>query len=267
MVQVSSVTAMVRALSRAQTISLVAYQLPYGAILDALKDAARRGARVGVNLEARPFPDRGGGIALHNRHVVDDLRRSGVDARLVDDRGDAPLHAKAARIDGVLYVDDVNFANRGTLLRITANSPSPVWSKGRALAIEAALLERSRRGDAVEVETESIGGGNAVYGRLLRLGLAGEHPRLLVSSEAVTGKERTRLVRLAQAGVEVRTCSADEKFALSGQRAWIGSANATAPYPNPDTVDWGLATHNRSIVRHLRAQFESRWEHARVLSA
>jgi hypothetical protein len=255
---------MVRVVARARNVTLVAYQLPRGKVLDALEAAAHRGARVEVRLEGRPFPDERGGIARHNRHVVDDLRLSGADARLADASGDVPLHAKAACIDGALYLDDVNFTSRGTLLRVTAHSPTPVWSKTRALALEAGLLARRRSG--VEVETESIGSGNAVYAKLLRLGLAHEHPRLLVSSEAVTARERARLARLVLAGVEVRTCGADEKFAISGARAWIGSANATAPYPKVQTIDWGLSTRNRSVIAALRAQFERRWQHARAAS-
>ncbi len=202
--------------------------------MDALEAAARRGARVEVRLEGRPFPDVRRGIERHNEHVVEELRHCGASARLVDRNGRVPLHAKAARIDGTLYVDDVNFAER--------------------------------RGDRLEIETESIGG-TKIYGDLCRRARAGARPRLLVSHGALTTKERRWLRRLEQSGVDVRACNANEKFAFAGDRAWIGSANATSLYPKTQTIDWDLTTHSRAVVARLRATFETRWQHARELNA
>ena len=214
MLALSSLSRVAAAIERARSVTLVAYLLPRGTIVDALADAARRGARVTVRLEGKPYFDSSGGVARLNRAVVDVLARAGADARLVDDDGTKPqLHAKAVLVDGTLYLDDVNFARSGTILRddrradaralrdavadrIDPPSRSFALRKVDALRLEAAALDAARRRDRIEVETESAGSGNAVYARLERLGRAGLRPRLLVSREALTTKERSVLHRL-----------------------------------------------------------------------
>jgi hypothetical protein len=256
----SSLSALIRAVERARTVSLVAYQLPRGELLDALERAAQRGCRVRVRLEAKPYPDPSDGILRHNRSVVRELRQCGADAGFADVDAGAPLHAKAVEVDRTLYLDDVNFAKNGTLLRVCGRT-NIAWNKRAALDSEKRLLERRGNGDRVEVESESIGAGSVIYSALLRLGMTGPHPRLLISREAITQQERKLLGRLENCGVEVRDCSANEKFAVSGARGWIGSANATSSYPNND-VDWSLVTQSRVIVNYLRKSFESRWQRA-----
>jgi phosphatidylserine/phosphatidylglycerophosphate/cardiolipin synthase-like enzyme len=283
MVRLASQSAMTAALERAHDVTLVAYLLPHGPVFDALAAASRRGAHVTVRLEGNPYLDTRGGIRRLNRSSVDELVRDGADARLVDaDSKAESLHAKAALIDGVLYVDDVNFSNgdSGTLLRddsrrdaralrdAVADRIDPpgrefAWRKRDALALEARLLADARCGDDVIAESESVGSRNAVYSRLERLGRAGRSPRLLVSRQAVTGKERALFSRLAANGVRVRICHSNEKFALAGDRAWVGSANATSAFLNPNELDWGACTRNRAIAAHLRARFEARWQTAR----
>jgi hypothetical protein len=258
----SSPSALLRAIARARTVSLVAYQLPRGKVLDALEAAARRGCRVRVRVEAKPYPDPSDGIEHHNRSVVRELRRCGADAGFADVDSSAPLHAKAADVDGVLYLDDVNFAKNGTLLRIVGQA-AIAWNKRAALDSEKRLVEGAKGNDRIEVESESIGTGSVVYAALLRLGREGLRPRLLISREALTAQERTLVGNLKSGGVEVRACRANEKFAVAGARAWVGSANATSSYPKND-VDWGLVTKERSVVNHLRQSFESRWENSRV---
>jgi hypothetical protein len=258
----SSLSALVGAIGRARSIALVAYQLPRGKVLDALEQAAQRGCCVRVRLEANPYPDRSSGILRHNRSVVRELRRCGADAGFGDLGANAPLHAKAAEVDGALYLDDVNFAKNGTLLRVSG-SAKVAWDKRTALDSEKRLIESSNDRDRIDVESESIGRGSVVYSALLRLALAGQHPRLLISREALTPKERGLLGRLQRLGVDVRACSANEKFAVTGDRAWVGSANATSSYPKND-VDWSLVTKSRAIISHLREGFDSRWQRARL---
>lgn len=241
---------------------MIAYQLPRGEVLEALEQAARRGCRVRVRVEAKPYPDASSGILRHNRSVVRELRRCGADAGFDDLDGSTPLHAKAAEVDGALYLDDVNFAKNGTLLRVRSRT-TIAWNKRAALDSEKRAIESAKRRDRVEVESESIGGGSVIYSALLHLARTGSHPRLLISREALSEEERRLLGHLESNGVEVRACNANEKFAVAGKRAWIGSANATSSYPKND-VDWGLATKSRSIVARLRANFELRWERART---
>ncbi|HEY9086303.1 MAG TPA: hypothetical protein VIN40_10285 [Candidatus Tyrphobacter sp.] len=287
MLRLTSQSAMTAALERARDVTLVAYLLPRGPVFDALAAAARRGARVIVRLEGNPYADARGGIRRLNQSVVQELARDGAEARLVDADGKGEsLHAKAALIDGALYVDDVNFSrgDSGTLLRDDSRSDAHAlrdavagrvdrperdfaWRKRDALALEARTLAAARRRDDVIVETESVGSGNAVYSKLERLGRAGRSPRLLVSRHALTDKERRRLALLEANGVRVRVCASNEKFALAGHHAWIGSANATSAYYDPNQLDWGANTRDRAIVAHLRARVESRWQSARDLSA
>lgn len=252
-----------------------------------MRSPPRRGAHVTVRLEGRPYYDATGGVRRSNESVARELARDGADARVVDEDGEQPqLHAKAVAVDGARYLDDVNFSSggKGTILRdgsradaaslrdVVAgrtehSSPSLTLRKQSALAMEAALLEKASRRDDVIVESESVGSGNLVYSRLERLGLAGRAPRLLISREALSRKERRLVRRLESDGVRVRVCTSNEKFALAGTRAWIGSANATSAYYAPDQLDWGARTKGRAIVRQLRSRFESRWQTAREIRA
>lgn len=285
MLRLTSQNAMTAALGHAREVTLVAYLLPRGPVFDAIAAALRRGAHVTVRLEGNPFVDPHGGIRRLNASTVDELARNGADARLVDGdgRGES-LHAKGALIDGTLYVDDVNFSSgdTGTLLRddsredaralrdavagrVDPPSRDFAWRKRDALAFEARLLASARRNDDVIVESESVGSNNAVYSKLERLGRAGGSPRLLLSREDLTSKERKLIVRLEANGVRVRACAWNEKFAIAGRRAWIGSANATSAYLDPNQLDWGARTRDRTLVSHLRARFEARWQRAREI--
>ncbi len=282
----SSQAQLVSAVERAHDVTLVAYLLPRGPTFEALAAAAGRGAHVVVRLEGRPYYDARGGLRRVNQSVVDELARDGADARLVDDDGTAPVHAKAALIDGRLYLDDVNFARdeESTIVRddarrdaralrdaIAGRFDSPhrdfALRKSDALALEAGVLDAASHPSDAAVESESVGSGNAVYSALERLGAAGCAPRLLVSREALCAKERSLLERLRTNGVRVRVCSSNEKFALAGNLAWVGSANATSAFLTPDQLDWGARTGKRVVVDELRAHFESRWRSARELSA
>jgi hypothetical protein len=262
--RISSPEQMARAIRHASDISVDAYQLPKGDVLGALYRAASRGAHVRVRLEGDPFPDRKGGLLRYNTGIVRRLKQSGADAKLSDTDGQVPLHAKAAWIDGALYVDDVNFARGGTLLHLGAREMRNIaWLKSRALQREAKLLENVRSRNRVEVESESIGRGNEVYCALERLGDAGLHPRLLVSRRAATEKERHWLQCLERHRVEVRMCDSNEKFALADGSTWIGSANATSWHPKPQTIDWSLCSKSRALIADLRRNFETRWQHGK----
>ncbi|MDE2481762.1 MAG: hypothetical protein KGN02_06195 [bacterium] len=276
------------ALRAARDVALLAYTLPPGPVEDALLAAAARGAHVCVRLEGRPYADARGGLALANRRAVERLARAGADARLVDTDPDAPapIHAKALVADGALFLDDRNWT-RGdaTILRDTSVSDRRVVAdaidgradaahgrfamrKRDALASEARLLQSAARGDDVAVASESFGAGNAVYAALDALARAGAAPRLLVNAHdaARNPREASALRRLQRDGVRVRLTADDEKFALAGARGWIGSANATAAFAQPDQLDWGLRSDARAVVGALRTRFEARWRAARPLA-
>jgi hypothetical protein len=58
----------------------------------------------------------------------------------------------------------------------------------------------------------------------------------------------------------------DEKLAVAGSTAWMGSANATyARGAAGAQRDWGLTTQAPELVAALRAQFERNWRAAAPL--
>jgi hypothetical protein len=276
-------------MGRARSITLGAYLLHSGRILQALESASRRGARVVVRAEARPFGQAGGPVARANARNVDALARLGADARLVDcnESDEAPMHMKAAVCDGVAYLDDRNWPDSGadTLLRDTtrtdiaairaaldgrvATPSNTFWTqKADALRGETAVLRGAKRAACVDVESEYLGRGSGVYGALDALARAGVRCRLLVSKRDVAPREADALKRLAADGVGVRAGNLQEKFAIAGARAaWIGSANATTPYYDGAQLDWGIRTARKDVVSALQQRFDAAWIAARPWSA
>ncbi len=263
MLELSSTREVMTRFGSAKEISVEAYTL-HGPIVRALQDSARRGARVVVHLDGAPFNDPKGGFAKENSKVAAQLRAAGAQAIL-----DHPLHAKEIEVDGTLYLDEKNWGTDDIVLRDdnAAEASSIPTTKREALAVEARLLDHADALDEVLVESESFGSGNAAYLALRTLALAGEAPRLLVSERDLRGNDRERhiLESLVRDGVRVRTCSDSEKLAVAGDRAWLGSANATSTYGNGDMTDWGLCTANAEIVDVVRTRLEAEWKAARTL--
>jgi phosphatidylserine/phosphatidylglycerophosphate/cardiolipin synthase-like enzyme len=272
MLALSSTDALLAAIRGAHTVAFSAYALHPGRVLDALESAARDGVRVSVRVERAPYKDDAG--ARENGRVLVALRSAGADARATDG-----LHLKAAVIDSAVFLDDRNWADDGadTIVRDDfagdarvvrdalagrTDPPSPFFAtrKADALAEEARLLYHARAGEDVIVETESFGFGRQIYAALSVIARQGRTVRLLVAARDLHDSpiESKAIADLRRAGVSVRVCDSDEKFALAGdRRAWLGSANATQGVP--DQRDWGMRTDNPAIVAHLRAAFESRW--------
>ena len=222
-----------------------------------------------------------------NLTVARELQQRNVDAQVVDrDKNDRPqLHLKAAICDGVAYLDDCNWRKSGdTIVRDTSpqdvaalksaalydpSRPSPklALNKFEALKLEADLLEKARKGDRVDVETESIDAGSPVYDELMRLPARGVRCRLL-ANYAGTPKQQSALRHLADDKVEVRTCAYTEKFATVDRRkAWIGSANATPWQMNPDSIEWGTVTGGNKLVRTIQRHFDAHWKTALRIDA
>ena len=261
-----------------------AYLLPPGRMLEALEDAARRGAHVTVRIEGRPQHDPRGALKAINEAAVRRLRRFGADAQLVDatDAGGPALHMKAVVCDGIAYLDDRNFTATGQDAVLRIDSPQNVaavseavrglphracrsfWtSKGSALRAEARMLQAARASQAVEVESESFGTSSGVYGALKNLAQHGSQCRLIVARRELTARASNAIARLERAGVQVRASAFNEKFALAGAQAWVGSANATTPFYDGDQIDWGLRTRSRAVTAMLHSRFETQWAHAR----
>jgi phosphatidylserine/phosphatidylglycerophosphate/cardiolipin synthase-like enzyme len=260
-VALSSTREVLDELSRATKIGVEAYTLP-GAVVSALEAAARRGARVTVELEGKPYHDPKGRLADENAHLMRELRAAGVDAILGH-----PLHAKAISADGTLYLDEKNWRSGDLVLRDddSAEARAIPMIKHEALAAEAELLRSARSSDGVIVESESFGCCNVVYSALDHLGRSGAAPRLLVSSRELHGNARERRVlrNLVRDGVRVRVCEDSEKLAVAGDRAWLGSANATVVLADSDMTDWGLCTGDTEIVAAVRNRIESTWQSAK----
>lgn len=264
MTTLASTEGVLRALRSARDVTCVSYALPPGPVLDGLASAARRGARVVVRLEGTPYDDAAGGLQRANAAAVAALRSAGADARLLQRApGEASLHAKAIAADGALYLDDCNWPRGGcdTIVREDASSRARIaTTKRAALASEARTIAAASRA-CVDIESESIGAYNSAFAAIDARAKRGGRVRLLVSARDLRGnaKERAALTKLANDGVQVRSCPASEKFALAGARAWLGSANATAAFTTPDQIDWGLQTRANQVIAHLRSHFDQRW--------
>jgi len=248
----------------ARNITCASYALPPGPVLDGLASAAQRGAHVVVRLEGTPYKGAAGGLQRANAAAVAALRSAGADARLLHGApGEPALHAKAIVADDVLYLDDCNWPHDGcdTIVREGAPSRARIATNKRAaLASEARTIAGASR-DCVDIESESVSAYNCAFAAIDARAERGERVRLLVSARDLRGnpKERAALSKLANDGVQVRTCLASEKFALAGARAWVGSANASAAFDKPDQIDWGLQTRAKDVVAHIRSHFEQRW--------
>ncbi|MFZ0031162.1 MAG: hypothetical protein WAK84_04745 [Candidatus Cybelea sp.] len=249
---------MIASIESAKQVLVAAYTL-HGPVLRALEDAARRGARVDVELERAPFDDAKRHLAVENGRIAAELRRAGADARLED-----PIHAKTISVDGALFLDEKNWHEDDIVLRADDAASIPM-TKREALDQEARLLYHARSSDGVVVESESFGAGNVTYSALKALGLAGAAPRLLVSERDLRGssRERATLELLVRDGVRVRICKDSAKLAVAGNRAWLGSANATFADGKWAMPDWGLCTDDAEIARTVRQRLESEWAGAR----
>ena len=282
MLELSSRGALLGALASARRVDLAAYTLESGRLLDALGAAAQRGADVRVSLEAGPYARdsvRAAALREQNEATAAGLRAHGVSVRLAHDPG-APLHLKAAVVDAALFLDDRNWPAGGndTIVRTTAraevsaaraaiagreaSAPKIALRKDRALADEARLIERTRS-DRIDCESESFSA-SPVLRALLRAARRGRHVRLLVASRELNGggsrAERSALRKLRQSGVDVRAGDSDEKFCVTKESAWLGSANATGGEPH--TIDWGARTRRVEVVAQLERRFESNWRAA-----
>lgn len=261
MLALSSTGEVVERLAHAETVSAEAYTL--GApLVRALAAAARGGALVSVALEAHPYEDRNGSLGRLNARIVQRLRAAGVDACLRDG-----LHAKEIAVDGTLYLDEKNWRDNDIVVRLDGgrDKRAVATSKSGALAQEGRLLAGAAPGEDVIVATESLGAGNATYAALADLAKRGLKPRLLVTRRVLreTPRERALLAHLERDGVRVRSCDDSAKLAAVGDRAWLGSANATYAGGRWDMSDWGLDSADPAVASAVRQRLEDDWASAK----
>ena len=289
----SSVPALAARIAGAHDVALGAYILGRGPVREALIDAARRGAYVNVVLPRAPWPDPDGDCRRTNACAARALRAAGAHVRLLGPDPHTTFHLKAAVCDGIAYLDDRNWTRSGRELVVADDDPPAVALVRAALRGRGGAVDglATRKDDAqrleldliasagsapVTVETETIGAG-PLTAALAHHAAAGAATTLIVSGEA-SAHAGALLAQLRQAGVTVRTGGANEKLALVGERAWIGSANATfAGKAYGEQLDWGTVTADVPRVAAVKtalardvgrsASVSARWAVAALRSA
>ena len=265
----SSCAAAVARIGRAREIAFGAYVLRDGAMREALLAAARRGASVRVTLQRDPYGDQNGGEAAANAAAAAALRAAGARVRLLSRRA-APFHLKAVVCDGVAFLDDRNWPLDGGLvvadddardvaliaaaLRGSGGDDGALSTrKDAALEREAALIAATPLDAPLVVGSESFGAG-PVANALFERARSGGASTLVIDPCDVDRRRAGVLHALSRAGVHVRNSVAGEKFVLAGDRAWIGSANATyAGGERADQIEWGVVTSAPALLDAVRA--------------
>ncbi|MFN2529105.1 MAG: phosphatidylserine/phosphatidylglycerophosphate/cardiolipin synthase family protein [Candidatus Baltobacteraceae bacterium] len=279
MITLCSTDAVLAATQQARSVALTAYVMRPGRVLTALEEAAKRGVRVTVRLEASPFGDTNGDLHRENVEAVRALHASGADAHVVDGDGRRPLHLKAALVDNELFLDDRNWPDDGrdTIIRDTdprdirtfteaiAGTPqndAPLATvKDAALQREANVIYRAAKAlQPVDVQSESFGFGR-IYAALKTLAQKHVPVRLLVAERDLNANCASALQHLMAQGVTVRLSESDEKMAVARDTGWIGSANATMGIENQ--IDWGLDIFDRSVIANMHERFEENWAAAK----
>jgi len=258
---------MLARLGSARDVAFGAYLLPPGPVREALVAAARRGAHVVVTLQADPYRNPFG--ARENAESAHALRAAGASVRLLESAA-TPFHIKAAACDGVAFLDDRNWTLRGPEIVLADDNPRDValvraaidghggagatlaTRKDESLRREVDLIERAGK-TPVTVETERVGT-SPLTEALRRHARAGAPATLIVSGTKPSPLERSALAKLARDGVRVCEDGKNEKLALAGRTAWVGSGNATgANGRGAGQLEWGMTTKDPRIVGAVRA--------------
>jgi len=271
---------MIDAIGVGRSIALSAYTLHAGSdIVSALEHAAQNGAEVHVRL-GKAVSDSHGDIDQKNAAVIDELTRH----RVIVTQTDSLEHLKAAVVDGKAYFDDRNWTANGSETVIVDSRRADVKAVKAALRdgdasfhsrdlalgkvgatrLEQDLISSTKR-STLEVQTETVTTASAVEDELLLAARRHERVRLIVSDDGRKDPgERAALRQLARNGVEIRigdgySGTGNEKFCVAGERAWLGSANASWAGKGHGSLDWGLRTNSRAIADALHHQFRDHW--------
>jgi phosphatidylserine/phosphatidylglycerophosphate/cardiolipin synthase-like enzyme len=284
MIAFASRAELIGAVGRARRVEVSSWQLPStNPLVDALEAAGDRGCDVRVTLERAPWvpdPVRRDALQRANLATVDALEKHHVAARLSDEDS-APLHLKAAVVDGRAFLAQRNWAKDETLVTTADGADAAAIAaaieqrprdtgdlalrKDHALALEARLIRDAPPGAAIECETESFGA-SCVSDALLERARRGEgNMRLILNGSALAERALPRaaaetLAALRAAGIAIERSRANGKFCVAGNEVWLGSANATAGQGR--TLDWGMRTSDPAIAAALQARFERDWRPA-----
>jgi hypothetical protein len=265
----SSVPGVLAHIASARDVAFGTYFLPHNGVRDALETAARRGAHVSVTVQADPYRNPYGKRA--NDETARVLRDAGADVTLLPS-DTVPFHLKAVVCDDTAYLDDRNWTKRGPELVIADDDPQDVALVRDALAgrggADAALA--TRKDAALRREAELVDGAGAaavivetervattpLTEALRRHARAGAPTTLIVARSGLRSRtEASALAKLAADGVVVRAGGHNQKLALAGDAAWIGSGNATgAAGRSAGQLEWGLVTRDPAIVGAVRGE-------------
>jgi nucleotide-binding universal stress UspA family protein len=268
----SSVPDVIARIGVARDVAFGSYFLPRGPMREALVGAARRGAHVAVTLQADPYRNPDG--KRDNREVSRLLSAAGAEVTLLRSAR-VPFHLKAVVCDGVAFLDDRNWTAHGPEMVIADDDPRDVsvvrdavrdarggadatlaTRKDEVLRREIRLVETA--GDApVVVETERARS-SPLTEALRRHARAGAPTTLVVGrTRHHSRSERSALRALARDGVVVCEGGTNQKLALAGDAAWIGSGNATgASGRGAAQIEWGLVTRDATLVSAVRSALE-----------
>jgi len=266
----SCVSDVLARIAGARDVAFATYSIrPDGPAQKALLTAAKHGAHVVVTMQRDPYKDEDG--AIYNAQCAAALRRAGARVSLLP-RDRIPFHLKAVVCDGVAYLDDRNWTKGGREIVVADDSARDValaraaitrhaagcsrtlaMRKDAALEREAALIRRA--GDApVIVESEYVDG-SPLTTALFEHAARNAGTTLILGSWRHYTKHESALIRsLRDAGVKVLETGGNEKLALAGDTAWIGSANATGVYSRAaGQIEWGVVTRCRALVKAVAA--------------
>ncbi|MBV8600643.1 MAG: hypothetical protein JO359_03655 [Candidatus Eremiobacteraeota bacterium] len=249
---------LVDALGRARRAELDAYVLANRRLIAALGDAASRGCDVHVRLCKRPHGD--ARLGRTNEALARRLRARGVEVTLAPAYGPHSRHDKVALVGSRLFIDDRNWRSSPDETIVIQRARSlRTQTKAAALELERRLLAGGR-GHDVLVSTETLGPGpiaDVVAARARR----GDRVRLLYNAaEGNAAARETTVRKLRAAGVELRPSTANHKVAVVGNRAWLGSANATAAGAGAGRESGVLV--GGTLARTIRERAEQIWRRA-----
>lgn len=252
--QLVDLSDVVAAIDHAKSIKIDAFVLGRGAMFRALERAGDRGADVRIAFADAGDVDAG---------TLADLHEHGV--RVVDGPKVGPdsIHAKIAVIDDRVFYDDRNWRSsqgHDIIIRSDIDETTLASDKAHTIADEATLV-RFGPGHDVLVATESFGPG-PVADALLERAQRGDDVRLVYNPfEMTRGRDRV-LAALRQAGVRIAVSDANHKFACTGDRAWVGSANATLTAGQTGAgLEWGK-TLSGKLAAGVHAEAERLWHEA-----
>jgi hypothetical protein len=264
----SSVPDVLARIGSAHDVAFGSYFLPHGAMRDALAGAAQRGAHVSVTLQADPYRNPFG--ARCNADAARALRAAGAGVALLPSDS-APFHLKAAVCDGVAYLDDRNWTKRGPELVVADDDPADVrlvrdalaghggadaalaTRKDVALAREVALVDGARDAPVI-VETERVATSPLTRALRQHARAGGETTLVVARASRRSRQEASAIAQLAADGVVVRAGGSNQKLALAGDTAWIGSGNATgASGRTAGQLEWGMLTREPAVVGAVAA--------------